>query len=92
MRGFSCGLVIGLIVGVVLAVNAPGTNTKHRKDQTARTVASSAQKSASVAWDLGSSFPRKIPFNGILGPAMVDRLKKISNSSIIIKFHEPKAL
>lgn len=92
MRGFISGLVIGLVIGVVLAVSAPSSNMQSRNNQSTSALSSGNQPSTPVNWNLASAFPSEMPFSGSLGPTMIDRLKKISNGSITLKFHEPGAL
>jgi TRAP-type mannitol/chloroaromatic compound transport system substrate-binding protein len=92
MRGFIGGLVIGLVIGVVLAVTAPGTNVTSQNGNERSTPTAGTAKSNPVNWNLASAFPSEMPFSGSLGLTMIDRLNKISNGNITIKFHEPGAL
>lgn len=92
MRGFIGGLVIGLVIGVVLAVTGPRSGTSGDNSKSESTLNMTYEKATPVRWKLASAFPSKMPFSGSLGPIMIDRLNKISNGNIAIKFHEPGAL
>ena len=92
MRGFIGGLVIGLVIGVVLAVTAPGSNPQNRNGQSTPALFSTSQPGKLITWDLASAYPSEMPLSGSLGLTLIDRLKKISNDNITLKFHEPGAL
>jgi TRAP-type mannitol/chloroaromatic compound transport system substrate-binding protein len=89
MRIFFSGIIIGVAIGAMIAANAP-----REYKQPSRGGLNNAENQAStiINLDLASTFNSSAPFNSNLGPILIERIKKISNGNILMKFHEPETL
>ena len=89
MRIFFSGIVIGAVIGALIAASAP---QKYKQRSVNKFNNTENQVHTQINLNLASTFSSTAPLSGSLGPALIERINKISNGSILINFHEPEAL
>ena len=87
MRSSLIVIIVGTAIGALIATNAADKFKKHtekqlhNKNNDSRTL---------IKLDLASAFSETILSNSSLNPKLIEQLKRVSNSGILIKFQRPE--
>ncbi len=88
MRRFIGGLVVGAVVGVIIAAKAPQKYKQHSETQLANSQSARMKNGGPINLNLVSSFPNTMPVSGNNALNLIQRLREISNGKILIKLQK----
>ena len=89
MRIFFIGIIVGVVIGALIATNAPRKYEQHPGKEFNNT---ENQASTIINLNLANTYSSAAPFSGSIGPGLIERINKISNGNILIKLYEPETL